>query len=85
MFDKATGDIYNGDYVDGKRNGKGRMYYIQQQEIYDGEWSNDKRQGEGHLINRKGEIRSAEFRSDLMEGKVTYLRTLSKGETENVF
>jgi len=43
MFDKVTGDIYNGDYLDGKRNGRGRMFYANVKEIYDGEWSNDRR------------------------------------------
>jgi hypothetical protein len=38
MFDNLSGDIYNGDYVDGKRNGRGRMYFATQQEIYDGDW-----------------------------------------------
>lgn len=27
MFDHVSGDIYNGDYLEGKRNGRGRMYY----------------------------------------------------------
>lgn len=43
MFDALSGDIYNGEYLDGKRNGRGRMYYAAIQEIFDGEWSNDRR------------------------------------------
>jgi MORN repeat len=27
MIDTATGDIFSGEYIDGKRNGKGRMYF----------------------------------------------------------
>jgi len=37
------------------------------------------------LINQKGELRFAEFRTDTMEGKVTHQRTLSKLETEKIF
>lgn len=56
MFDHISGDIYNGDYLDGKRNGRGRMYYAGTQEIFDGDWSNDRRQGEGVLLNGKGDL-----------------------------
>ena len=38
MFDNVSGDVYNGDYLEGKRNGRGRMYYAVTQEIYDGDW-----------------------------------------------
>lgn len=27
MFDHISGDIYNGEYLEGKRNGRGRMYF----------------------------------------------------------
>ena len=27
MFDNVHGDIYNGEHLDGKRNGRGRTYY----------------------------------------------------------
>lgn len=27
MFDHVSGDIYSGNYHDGKRNGNGKMYY----------------------------------------------------------
>lgn len=85
MFDKISGDIYNGEYQDGKRNGKGRMFYAGIQEIYDGDWSNDRRQGEGMILNRQGEISSGEFRADHMEGKSTYQKTLSPAETTKIF
>ncbi len=85
MYERISGDIYNGEYLEGKRNGRGRMYYFSQQEIYDGEWSNDRRQGDGFMINRKGEICSGDFRADHMEGKLTFVRTLSQLETQKVF
>ena len=77
MIDTTTGDIFSGEYIDGKRNGKGRMYFHQKQEIFEGEWSNDRRQGEGFVINKQGIVSSGEFRADQMEGKLTYLRTLT--------
>ena len=80
-----TGDIYVGDYIDGKRSGRGRYYSAQDNTIYDGEWSNDRRQGEGTILNERGEISSGEYRADQMEGKLTYQRTLPPLECERVF
>lgn len=84
MFEKLTGDIYIGDYVDGKRNGKGRLFNASLQEIYDGDWSNDRRQGEGIIINKKGVLSSGDFRADHMEGKLTYQKTLSGKEKDKI-
>ena len=61
------------------------MFYADKGEIYDGEWSNDQRMGKGHIINRQGEIVFGDFRSDFMDGKQTYLRTLAKSETDKIF
>jgi len=72
-----TGDIYVGDFIDGKRSGRGRYYCAADQTIYDGEWSNNHRQGEGTILNKDGQIASGEFRADQMEGKLTYQRTLT--------
>lgn len=81
----ATNDVFIGEYVEGKRAGRGRQLYCAKGEIYDGEWSNDKRQGEGTVLNARGEVCSGEFRADLMEGKLTYQRTLNEKETDRVF
>ncbi len=85
MFDKVTGDVYVGEYTDGKRVGHGRMYYAAKQEIFDGDWSNDRRQGEGIILNKKGEILAGDFRADNMEGKMTYKKTLSAEERDSMF
>lgn len=85
MFDKFTGDLYVGDYTDGKRVGHGRILYAEKQEIFDGDWSNDRRQGEGTILNIRGEIYSGDFRQDNMEGKQTYKKTISLSETSAIF
>jgi hypothetical protein len=64
MTDATTGDIYIGDYLDGKRNGRGRMYCHAKQEIYDGDWSNDRRQGDGLVITRHGVVQTGDWRAD---------------------
>jgi len=68
----AGGDIFVGDFIDGKRAGRGRYYTHADSTIYDGEWSNDRRQGEGTILNKRGEISSGDYRTDQMEGKLTY-------------
>jgi len=80
-----SGDVYVGEFIDGKRSGRGRYFSKLNNTIYDGEWSNDRRQGEGTILNEAGEIASGEYRADQMEGKLTYQRTLPANETERVF
>lgn len=38
-----SGDVYIGDFIDGKRSGRGRYFCAADETIYDGEWSNDRR------------------------------------------
>ncbi len=54
---------YYGDYVDGKREGKGIWYYTSShteegklyKDVYDGEWSNDAPNGKGHQLISLGD------------------------------
>ena len=85
LRDAVCGDVYNGAFSEGKRNGRGRQYYHGKNEIYDGEWANDKRSGEGFVITRKGVVSSGEFRADNMEGKLTYQKTLPAQEADKIF
>merc|ERR1719253_2446684 len=73
------------EYNDGKRSGRGRMYYAAKREIYDGDWSQDRRQGEGSILNAEGQISSGDFRADQMEGKLQHQKTISMAETERIF
>ena len=85
MYYADTGDIYVGDWIDGKRSGRGTFYRASDQSIYLGEWTNDSRQGEGSILSSNGELASGDFRADQMEGKLTYQATLSAQETEHIF
>ncbi|MEE0928223.1 MAG: hypothetical protein UIG59_03440, partial [Acutalibacteraceae bacterium] len=42
-------DYYEGDFVDGKRSGKGKLFY-KSGTIYDGEWKDNVRHGMGKMI-----------------------------------
>ena len=41
--------IFEGEYLNGKRNGKGKKYELHL--IYDGEFFDDKRQGKGKIYD----------------------------------
>ena len=47
---------YEGEYLNGKRNGKGNEYYIDRKLVFEGEYLNGKKNGKGkeyHYINHK--------------------------------
>lgn len=64
MLYAESGNVYVGDFLDGKRSGRGRLFHAEDQTIYDGEWDNDRRQGEGTILSKEGQIASGEFRAD---------------------
>ena len=59
---------YEGQLVNGRREGKGKMYYNDDQnylgKIYDGEWKNDLREGRGIEYWKDGERYEGYFRND---------------------
>ena len=46
---------YIGNIIDGKRDGKGRMYYSDNSK-YVGEWKDDKKNGQGILFNADNQV-----------------------------
>ena len=40
-------DIYAGNWIEGKRNGRGKMTYTKDKEWYDGEWQEGHKNGQG--------------------------------------
>ena len=44
-----NGDTYEGEFADGKRNGKGVYHYANGEE-YNGDWVDDEKNGKGSLI-----------------------------------
>ncbi|GHU12595.1 hypothetical protein FACS189449_06550 [Alphaproteobacteria bacterium] len=72
-------DKYTGDYVDGRRQGKGKQTYNEKNDewvSYDGEWDNDRWHGNGTLIFRNGEKYTGNFVTGEMCGTGKY--TFSK-------
>lgn len=44
-----SGDIYTGEFFEGKRQGKGQLVYKFSGDIYNGNWRKDKMNGFGTL------------------------------------
>lgn len=55
IYSWQNGDIYQGQYVNGKRTGYG-IYTFETGEVYKGNWKDNFRHGEGTLYNKKGKV-----------------------------
>lgn len=50
----ANGDFYRGEWVNGKKEGRGLQIHQDEGVQYDGEWQNDKPHGKGKLLYPNG-------------------------------
>jgi hypothetical protein len=72
----SDGDVYDGHWLNGKENGKGRMTYSDG-DVYDGDWLNGKWHGPGSWNMADGETQEGEFK----DGKLwTGMYTLPSGD-----
>lgn len=79
VYDSETGDMYSGEVLEGKKNGKGRLLDKAKDEVYEGEFENDKRSGEGVVYSRDGKVMKGFFRAGVMEGDCEQVKSgLSK-------
>ena len=58
--------IFEGEYLDGKRNGKGKEYYIFGNLLFEGEYLNGKRNGRGKEYYENGKLK---FDGEYLNGK----------------
>jgi hypothetical protein len=66
------GDRYEGETVDGKRQGSGKYFYANG-DFYEGEWADDKKNGYGELKSPNGEpIYKGEWKNDKFDGRGTW-------------
>ena len=66
-FDENTGELkFEGEYLNGKRNGKGKEYYRSDKLKFEGEYLNGKRNGKGKNYNFDGKL---EFEGEYLHGK----------------
>ena len=65
------GGVYEGNWEEGKRNGKGKHTYSNGN-TYDGDWKNDKRNGKGKSTYPSGAVYEGDFKDDKRNGKGKY-------------
>ena len=72
-FTYAKGEVYEGDFKDGERNGKGKFTYGRGA-VYEGEFKDGERNGNGKFTYASGAVYEGEFKGDELNGngKFTY-------------
>jgi hypothetical protein len=68
-----NGNMYEGKYEKGLRNGLGRFVWRRTDEKYEGEWRGDQRNGFGTHIWHDGTKYMGEFRTNELEGAGVYM------------
>jgi DNA polymerase III epsilon subunit family exonuclease len=76
----SNGDVYNGEFEDGQRNGQGTYTYANG-DVYVGEFEDDQRNGEGTYTFADGDVYVGEFEDDQRNGEGTY--TFADGDVYN--
>ena len=67
-YSRSNDDLlFEGEYLNGKRNGKGKEYYESDKIIFEGEYKNGKRNGKGKIYYNNGELK---FEGEFNEGKI---------------
>ena len=67
----SNGDVYEGEYRDGKRNGHGTYRYASGA-VYEGEFKDGLFHGHGTYRSANGEVYEGEYRDDKRNGHGTY-------------
>ncbi|EQC35550.1 hypothetical protein SDRG_06840 [Saprolegnia diclina VS20] len=70
---------YEGDYVDGKKHGLGKMQFPNG-DVYHGQWANDIIDGQGTLMYKNGDIFSGTYIAGIKEGNGTYEYAADKSQ-----
>ena len=67
LFDKDNKLIFEGNYYNNKKNGKGK-FYIKDKEYYEGDFSDDKMEGKGSYHYENGDTWEGNFKNNLKNG-----------------
>lgn len=67
-FTYSNGDVYDGQYVNDKRQGKGAFIYADG-DRYEGDWNNGRIEGYGVYVYEDGERYEGEWRDEAKHGK----------------
>ena len=75
----SSGAVYEGDYQDDKKHGKGRCT-LPSGAVYEGDWQDDKRHGKGRVTYSSGDVYEGVWQDDKKHGKGRY--TTAAGEVK---
>jgi hypothetical protein len=64
-----NGDVYEGDYVDGKNCGEGKVTFGEGGDACEGDWKDNMHHGEGKYIYGRGGIYDGEWPNEMQQGK----------------
>ena len=67
IFDES---IYEGEFLEGSKDGKGKLIFLKDMTVYEGEFKEDKFNGKGKL-KFQGKIYEGTWENDLMQGMFT--------------
>ena len=73
IFTLATGDMYNGYWIEGKKNGFGM--FKDKSGLYAGNWKDDMRNGDGKIFLNNGKTFEGKFLNNKKEGEGTWYYT----------
>ena len=68
MLFLRAGSYYDGNWVNGKRHGNGKMFFSDKS-VYDGEWENDKQNGDGRLFLPNGDMYQGHWKEGKRHGQ----------------
>lgn len=71
---KIKNETYKGSVLDGKRHGKGKMFFANGDK-YSGDFINDNMEGTGEMIYASGDKYIGEFQNGFLDGKGEYIYT----------
>jgi hypothetical protein len=68
IFRSASGDVYDGDWANGTREGKGK-YTWANGDVYNGDWVNNVQQGKGEMTWQRKEYYIGDWVNGIRQGK----------------
>lgn len=69
IINYGNGDIYEGTFVKGKKEGRGRLKIARLNEEYEGEFANDKMHGHGRVTYGNGDVFDGEWKESKKHGR----------------
>jgi hypothetical protein len=71
VYEFSNGDVYRGDFLNGKRSGFGEYYFING-DVFKGEFVNGKFQGNGKYFFNNGDVKDAVWENDKVVRQISY-------------